>query len=252
MGSQNKALKLLGISTGSWHNRIYGDNRKTTDPIPQKHRVQPQALTPEEVERIEKEIRAGWERNLSTQQVCIECTDSGEHLGSLRTFERIAARMRARDRISAKPRAKRGARAVPVVVADRPDAAWSWDITDLPSPWVGVHFKAYAVTDIYSRKIVAHRVELKQCKDLAAQMFQQAFAQAIPGVVHADNGAAMIAGTTKKTLKAYGVTPSYSRPRVSNDNPFFLRRCSPRSRRMSGIPVCFTVLRGPGSGLTGG
>lgn len=37
----------------------------------------------------------------------------------------------------------------PVVVADHPDAAWSWDITDLPGEFVGQRYKAYVVTDVF-------------------------------------------------------------------------------------------------------
>jgi hypothetical protein len=41
-----------------------------------------------------------------------------------------------------------------------------------------------------------------------------------PLVLHADNGSPMKGATMKATLEKLGVTPSYSRPRVSNDNPF--------------------------------
>lgn len=108
----------------------------------------------------------------------------------------------------------------PIVVADRPDAAWSWDITDLPAPWVGHCFKAYVATDIYSRKIMAFRVQARERKQYASEMFRSAFTTAVPQVIHADNGAAMIAHEVKELFESFGVRPSHSRPRVSNDNPF--------------------------------
>ena len=39
-------------------------------------------------------------------------------------------------------------------------------------------------------------------------------------MLHADNGSPMKGATLKVTLEHLGVTASYSRPRVSNDNPF--------------------------------
>jgi putative transposase len=41
-----------------------------------------------------------------------------------------------------------------------------------------------------------------------------------PPVLHADNGGPQKGFTMKAKLEALGVTPSYSRPRVSNDNPY--------------------------------
>ena len=38
--------------------------------------------------------------------------------------------------------------------------------------------------------------------------------------LHADNGGPQKGFTMKAKLEALGVTPSYSRPRVSNDNPY--------------------------------
>jgi len=40
------------------------------------------------------------------------------------------------------------------------------------------------------------------------------------GIRHADNGGPQKGFTMKAKLEALGVTPSYSRPRVSNDNPY--------------------------------
>ncbi len=69
---------------------------------------------------------------------------------------------------------------------------WSWDSADLHGPWWGVSFKAYSVIDIFSRKIVAWRVEESEVDDLAVEMFERAFGfEGISGAVHADSGASM-------------------------------------------------------------
>ncbi len=41
-----------------------------------------------------------------------------------------------------------------------------------------------------------------------------------PLVLHADNGSPMKGATMKVTMEKLGITASYNRPRVSNDNPF--------------------------------
>lgn len=110
---------------------------------------------------------------------------------------------------------------MPVLEATGPQQVWSWDITDLRTPWRGLAFKAYCVMDIYSRKIVGHRVEEREVDDLAAEMFQAAFGEhGIPGAVHADSGAAMRSTVLVDLLADMGVDRTHNRPRVSNDNPF--------------------------------
>lgn len=98
---------------------------------------------------------------------------------------------------------------------------WSWDNTDLASPWRGVSFKAYSIIDIYSRKLVGYRVEDREVDALAVQMFQDAFAgRGAPDGVYADSGPAMRSNSLKGLLDAHGVTRTHNRPRVLNDNPF--------------------------------
>ena len=41
-----------------------------------------------------------------------------------------------------------------------------------------------------------------------------------PDILHADNGSPQKSSTLRATLEQLGIMPSYSRPRVSNDNPY--------------------------------
>ncbi|MCV7182957.1 DDE-type integrase/transposase/recombinase [Mycolicibacterium murale] len=125
-------------------------------------------------------------------------------------------------RPSAPTRAKNTApRAAPVLKATGPQQIWSWDITDLRSPWRGVAFKAYSIIDIYSRKIVGWRVEERECDDLAVEMFETAFGgHGLPAVVHADSGPAMRSTVLADLLAGAGVGRTHNRPHVSNDNPY--------------------------------
>lgn len=60
--------------------------------------------------------------------------------------------------------------------------------------------------------------------DLSSVLVQKAVlsegCQLSPPVLHADNGGPQKGFTLRAKLESLGITPSYSRPRVSNDNPY--------------------------------
>jgi len=78
--------------------------------------------------------------------------------------------------------------------------------------------------DIFSRKIVYWEVHESQSELIASQMIDSAcLKEKIERgqiVLHADNGRPMKGATMLSTLERLGVTPSFSRPRVSDDNPY--------------------------------
>lgn len=94
----------------------------------------------------------------------------------------------------------------------------------MPGPVAGMFFYLYLIVDIFSRKIVGWEVHERESADLAAVLIRQAvLAEGCtlrPLVLHADNGSPMKGATMKVTMKKLGITASYSRPRVRNDNPF--------------------------------
>lgn len=108
--------------------------------------------------------------------------------------------------------------------ARKPLQVWSWDITWLPSPIKGRFFKLYMVIDIFSRYIVGWEVHHEETDELSAALFERICKeQGIdPGTVElrSDNGGAMKGATLLCKLQELGVAPSFSRPRVSDDNPF--------------------------------
>jgi putative transposase len=144
-------------------------------------------------------------------------------LASRRTWWRIAAQVPDQSVRPLAPtrRQTKTPRAAPVLEATGPGQVWSWDITDLRSPWRGVAFKAYSIIDIYSRKLVGYRVEDREADHLAVEMFTDAFAaHGLPSVVHADSGPAMRSTLLADLLGSLAVAQTHNRPRVSNDNPF--------------------------------
>jgi transposase InsO family protein len=101
---------------------------------------------------------------------------------------------------------------------------WSWDITSLASTLRGQFYYLYLFEDIFSRKIVGYEVHEKECGEHAAELIQRCMLREQclhkPLVLHSDNGAPMKAQTMKAKLEELGVLSSYSRPSVSNDNPY--------------------------------
>jgi putative transposase len=111
-----------------------------------------------------------------------------------------------------------------VKVATGPCELWSWDITYLAGPVRGTFFYLYVVMDVWSRKIVGWQTHTTESSEHAAALIAAACtSEGIERdrlVLHSDNGAPMKGATMLATLQALGVVPSFSRPRVSNDNPY--------------------------------
>ena len=110
------------------------------------------------------------------------------------------------------------------LTATAPNQVWSWDITYLRSPVRGRFFYLYLVMDIWSRKIVATAVHEEELSEHAAALIAKACAdEGIDEnqlVLHSDNGGPMKGATMLATLQKLGIASSFSRPSVSNDNPF--------------------------------
>lgn len=80
--------------------------------------------------------------------------------------------------------------------------------------------------DVYSRKVVGHEVYPSETGELASEFIEKAYwrehlaTRRKPLVLHSDNGSPMKASTFLEKLYDLGITPSNSRPRVSNDNAY--------------------------------
>lgn len=78
------------------------------------------------------------------------------------------------------------------------------------------------VLDVYSRKIVGHEVNIAGVggNGLAADAQTSLAGLAGRGGAASDNGSSMKGSTMLATLEKLGIMPSFSRPRVSNDNAY--------------------------------
>lgn len=161
--------------------------------------------------------------SLPPSQIVPKLADQGRYLASESSFYRI---LRAEGQQHHRGRARPPVRRKPPssYKASAPCEVWTWDITWMPGPVAGMFFYLYLIVDIFSRKIVGWEVHERESADLAAVLIRQAvLAEGCIGnplVLHADNGSPMKGATMKVTMEKLGITASYSRPRVSNDNPF--------------------------------
>jgi len=108
--------------------------------------------------------------------------------------------------------------------ATGPNQVWSWDITYLATTVRGTFFYLYLILDLYRRKIVGWEVYPEESAEHAAEVFKRAHLREGVGaadlVLHSDNGSPMKGATMLATLQHLGVVASFSRPSVSNDNPY--------------------------------
>lgn len=159
---------------------------------------------------------------LPPTQIVPKLADEGRYMASESTIYRI---LRQQGQLAHRGAARAPVRrATPRHCARAPNQLWCWDITYLPGPIQGSFFFLYLVLDVYSRKIVAHEVHAEESAQHAAALIERAVlrerAGATPLVIHQDNGSPMKGSTYVAKLQELGITPSYSRPSVSDDNAY--------------------------------
>lgn len=155
-------------------------------------------------------------------QIVPRLADKGTYIASESSFYRVLK--------SAEQLARRGKQKAPTHskpkshVAIKPNQIWSWDISYLPTTVHGLFYYLYFFIDIYSRKIVGFEVYELENSSYAEEVIKRACEneriQRHQISLHSDNGSPMKASTFLSTLHQLGITPSYSRPSVSNDNPY--------------------------------
>ncbi|MCM2351097.1 MAG: DDE-type integrase/transposase/recombinase [Bacteriovoracaceae bacterium] len=133
--------------------------------------------------------------------------------------------MKARKLLEHRGKSKRKSLELPLaLIATRPNMIYSWDITYLKSSVAGKFYYLYLFMDIYSRKIVGWKVHDCESMEYSSQLAEEIFLREgilkDQVVLHSDNGAAMKGATMLATLQRLGIVPSFSRPRVSDDNPY--------------------------------
>jgi putative transposase len=178
-------------------------------------------LAEDEVTKVLAVVNSPEFRDTSPKQIVPTLADRGVYLASESTIYRLLrARGLTRHRAASRPPRTRPSRQH---VARGPNQVWSWDITYLRSPVRGAFYYLYLVEDVWSRRIVGWAVHERESPDFAAELLSRACrdeGSAAGLVLHSDNGGPMKGSTMLATLQRLGVVPSFSRPGVSDDNPF--------------------------------
>lgn len=156
-------------------------------------------------------------------QIVPRLADRGQYIASESSFYRVLrANHQLAHRGADRPAHKRSKPRA--LFATSPNQLYSWDITYLPTLILGVFFYLYVFMDIFSRKIVGWQVYEEESSALAGDLMRDICRRENIGpnqvVLHSDNGAPMKGATLLATLQRLGVMPSFSRPAVSNDNPY--------------------------------
>jgi len=216
----NPAAQVLGLTVRTlqrWRHQSGGEDRRH-GPL----NAPANKLSLDEQQQVLSVANSPLYRGLSPKQIVPRLADLGRYIASESTFYRILRatnqlthRQRSRPATHRRPREK---------TATGPCQVWSWDITYLRSTIRGQFFYLYLILDVWSRKIIAATVFSKESGQNSALLFVEAFHQ--HGVnpnsltLHSDNGSPMKGSTMLATLQRLGVVPSFSRPGVSNDNPY--------------------------------
>ena len=213
-----RALRALGAAPATWYRRraprVAGAARPRLAP--------PLALSRLERQRIVETLNSARFADCTPYTAWARLLDEGTYLASVRTFYRVlAAEGQVCER---RAQLVHPAHLKPELAATAPNQVWSWDITRLRSGLKWQHFYLYVLLDIFSRYVVGWLVAGAENAGLASALIEETCDK--HGIardtltLHSDRGSPMRAKSTAELLVDLGVAASFSRPRVSNDNPF--------------------------------
>ncbi len=221
--SLHRACEVVAISIHSWYRWRDGDHVKADQrPVAKRH-TPANKLSAEERKAVLETCNNPRFANAPPSQIVPILADDGQYIASESTMYRVlreAGQAQRRGRTVKRERISKPTS----YTATAPNQVWSWDITWLPSHVQGQYYKLYLIEDIFSRYPVGWEVHTEETGELAADLLQRSvLAQHCamqPIVLHSDNGAPMKSCTLKAKMDALGITGSWNRPRVSNDNPY--------------------------------
>lgn len=217
---RHKSCEILGLALRTLER--WEKEKGLLDKRAYTHRVPANKLTEEQRNMVLQTANSALYQHLPVSQIVPLLADAGSYLASESTFYRI---LRAEGQLTHRKAYKPSKHKRPEPYeAQASNQVWSWDISYLPTEVRGLYFYLYFIMDIYSRKIVGWSVhEIESSEHGAALMKQTCLDEKICSkqlVLHSDNGAPMKGITMLTMLQELGVIPSFSRPSVSDDNPY--------------------------------
>ena len=214
------ACAAVGEPQARWYRR-----HRQSPPPPQPERVpapQPRALTEVERKEARRLLNSDEFVDEAPATVYAKLLDQGLYVASVSTMYRV---LRAHDEVRERRRqATHPAAKKPELIATAPKQVWSWDITKLLGPEKWTYYYLYVVIDIFSRYVPGWMLARAENAKLAEVFLADTVAK--QGIepdqltLHSDRGSPMTAKPVAFLLADLGVTKSFSRPHVSNDNPY--------------------------------
>jgi len=217
---RHKACDMLEISVRTlqrWEKEPgEGDQRAGPKSVPSN------SLSEAEKDLVEAVATSPQFRDVSPAQIVPILAEDGVYVASESSFYRI---LREKKMLAHRSSARPASHSRPTeYAATGPNQVWSWDISYLKSSVKGQFYFLYLVVDIFSRMIVGWAVHEEESEELARDLIRQTCLRHGVDqkqlVLHSDNGGPMKGATMLATLQWLGIVPSFSRPKVSDDNPY--------------------------------
>lgn len=218
---QSEACKIMGLSSKTvqrWHH-VGNEQDGRIEAI---HKPS-NKLSDAECQRLIATANDPEYADLPPNKIVPKLADKGIYIASESSFYRV---LKAENQLQHRQKSKpvRQIKKPKALTTTAPNQVYSWDITYLPTEIKGVFLYLYLVMDIYSRKIVGWQVyeneSSARAADLMKDICQREAIQRQQVILHSDNGSPMKGATLLATLQELGIMPSFSRPSVSNDNPY--------------------------------
>ena len=217
---QSKVCELLSLDPGtvrSWIKQGIGDDGRSGPKRSPRNKI-----SAEERAEILRIVKSPEYRDLSPKQIVPLLADKGRYVASESTIYRVLREEKLlKHRSASKPATRSKPREL---VATGPNQVWSWDITYMKSRIRGSFYYSYMIMDVFSRKVVGKAVHDVESQDHAIALIQAACdAEGLDRsklAIHSDNGGPMKGSTMISTLERMGIMQSFSRPGVSDDNPY--------------------------------
>jgi putative transposase len=215
---RNKASEMLNLSTRTlkrWTDTSEGDNRSSVKKEPGNK------LSEHEEEQIVSICCSDRFRDTAPNEIVAILAEEGVYIASESTMYRALRKTGLlKHRTENKPGKK--SKKPKELKAIGPNQVLSWDISYLKTIIKGQFYYLYLFEDVWSRIIAAWEVHSYESGEVASEIINKTGREGyLEGVhLHSDNGSPMKSATMLATLQKLGVAPSFSRPQVSNDNPY--------------------------------